>query len=160
MNGKYEELEGRSGGVFFIAAVKKAFEKRAVRLAASAAAVVISLFAMNIVSRYYGSAVWWAKCLLYLPFFVMLVAGVGGFVSNIGEFRVRRFAAAAIVCGITMWAVMAVYGVVSAAYLPIERALFWKGLGLELLRHIALVICSLAAVLLPAAILAHRKKHI
>lgn len=129
-------------------------------MAASAAAVVISLFAMNIVSRYYGSAVWWAKCLLYFPFFVMLVAGVGGFVSNVGEFRVRRFAVAAIVCGITMWAVMAVYGVVSAAYLPIERALFWKGLGSELLRHIALVICSLAVVLLPTAISAHRKKHL
>lgn len=90
----------------------------------------------------------------------MLIAGVGGFVSNVGEFRAGRFAAAAAVCGITMWVVMAVYGVVSAAYLPIERALFWKGLGLELLRHIALVICSLAAVLLPTAISAHRKKHL
>lgn len=159
MNGKYEELERYSGGVLFIAAVKNAFKKRTVRLAVSAAAVVVSLFAMNILSQYYGSSVWWAKCLLFLPFFVMLVAGVGGFVSNIGEFRVGRFAAAAVVCGITMWVVMAVYGVVSTAYLPIERALFWKGFGVELLRHIALVACSLTVVLLPAAILAHRKKH-
>lgn len=157
MNGKYEELEGRSGGVFFIAAVRKAFEKRAVRLAASAAAVVISLFAMNIVSRYYGGAIWWASCLINLPFFTILTAGAGGFVSNISEFRVKRFAAASTICAIIMWAIMAAYNVISAAFLPIERELFFKGLGLELLWHLPLLTAALAIVLLPLMISVHRK---
>lgn len=157
MNGKYEELEGRSEGVIFIAAVRKAFEKRAVRLAASAAAVVISLFAMNIVSRYYGGAIWWASCLINLPFITVFIAGIGGFVSNIGEFRVKRFAITSLVSGIAMWMIMAVYNVISTAFLPIERDLFFKGLGLELLRYMPLLTAALAIVLLPVALSAHRK---
>ncbi len=160
MKSKYGELKEYPSRDLFIFEGRKLFKKKSARLTVSAVAAVVSLFVMDIVSQYYGGAVWWVNCLINLPFFIMLIAGVGGFVSNIGEFRIRRFVAASTVCGIAMWAVMAVYGVVSTVYLPIERVLFWKGLGLELLRHMPLTIVSLAVVLLPLTISAQGKNNV
>ncbi len=157
MNDKYEELKEYSSGSLLIAAVRNLFEKKAACLTVSAVAVVVSLFVMNIVSQYYGTAVWWANCLFNLPFFTMFIAGVGGIVSNIGKFSVRRFTVASTVCAIVMWAVMSVRRVIGMAFLPIDWALYWKAIGLDLLEHLPLPVISLAIVLLPVMISARGK---
>lgn len=147
MVNKYDELKEYPSGSIFKAAVINLFEKKSVRLTASAVAAVVSLFAMDIVSQYYGNAFWWVNCLVNLPFFIMFTAGVGGFISNIGKFSVRTFTTASTVSAVVMWVIMAVYSVVSEAYLPIDWALCLYGIGLELLSHILLPVISLAVVL-------------
>lgn len=147
MISKYDELKKYPSGTLFKAAVSNLFEKKSVRLTASVISVVVSLFAMDIVSQYYGFAFWWVNCLLNLPFFIMFTAGVGGFISNIGKFSMRKFIAASIVSAAALWIVMSVYNVLAFAYLPIDWSLCSWGIVLELLRHILLPVVSLAVVL-------------
>lgn len=152
--------DGYSVGDLFIETVRKLFEKRSARLAVSIIAIILSLFSWTIVSQYYGGAIWWASCLINLPFFAVFIAGIGGFVSSIGEFRVKRFSITSVISGTAMWMIMAVYNVISTAFLPIERDLFFKGLGLELLRHMPLLTAALVIVLLPLMISSHGKNKV
>lgn len=157
MVNKYDELRKYPSGSLFKAAVINLFEKKSVRLTASAIAVVVSLFAMDIVSQYYGRAFWWANCLFNLPFFIMFTAGTGGFISNIGKFGMRKFIAASTASAAALWIIMAVYNVLAFAYLPIDWSLCSWGIGLELLRHILLPVVSLVVVF--SVMISFRRKN-
>lgn len=154
---KTNNSEALSSGNSFTA---KLFSNKAACLAIGAVAIAASVLAMGIVSRYYGTAVWWISCLFNLPFFVLFVSGAGMFISNIGRFSTKKFMAASAVSGAVMWVIMAVYGVYSLAFLPIEDlGMFWGAVGLELLKHILLPIVSLAIVFIPIMISKQRKKN-
>lgn len=157
MNNNCDELEKCSSRTLFTALVRRLFEKKAVRLAVSAVAVIISLFILNITSDYYCSPIWWANYLFNLPVSVMFTAGVGGFVSNIGRFSVWKFTVATTASGIVMWVLMSVYCVIAGADLPIDWALCLPWIGLRLLQHMPMHIISLAIVILPMVISAHVK---
>lgn len=159
MNRKMNSSEKIACGNSFTAVVKKVFSNKAACLTISAVAIAASVLAMNIVSQYYGTAVWWINCLLNLPFFVLFISGVGMFISNIGRFSTKKFIAASAVSGAVMWIIMAIYNVYSFAFLPIENAeMFWGAVGLELLKHILLPIVSLAIVFIPIMISKKRNK--
>ena len=156
---KTNNSEALSRGNSFTAAVKKVFSNKTACLTISAVAIAASVLAMNIVSQYYGTAVWWINCLLNLPFFVLFVSGAGMFISNIGRFSTKKFIVASAVSGAVMWVIMAIYNVYSLAFLPIENvAMFWGAVGLVLLKHILLPIVSLAIVFIPIMISKQRKK--
>lgn len=152
MTSKYNELKEYPSGTLFKAAVSNMFEKKSVRLTASMIAVVVSLSVMDIVSQYYSGAFWWM-----LPFFIMFTAGVGGFVSNIGKFNVRKFITASTVSAAALWIVMAVYNVFAFAILPIDWSMSLLGIVIELARHVLLPVVSLAVVF--AVMLSVRRKN-
>ncbi len=158
-NENIERLEGYTSRELMSAAVKKPFKKKSVRLAVSAAAVVVSFVVTYILSKDYGHMLWWADCLVNLPMFILFLAGVGGFAANIGEFSPKRFVIASTICAIAAWVAAAALRVVGLAYLPLEAGLFFKGFGLELLRRLPLIAVSLAVVILTVKICEYKKRN-
>ncbi len=155
MKSDYETLKEHSFGTLFAASMRKLFEKKAVCLTASAAAVLISLIIMDYFRVNHSSGIWYWEFWWYFMPYAVFTAGGAYFISNIGRFSKRKFCVSAIAVGVLLWTAASVHNVILMTAFE-ETLGLW--IGLCFLRRIPLLMTSVAVILLPVIIKSRRGK--
>lgn len=144
-------LEEYPSGLLFRSAVRNLVKKQAFRLLVSAISAKVSFWVI------YRFTAWLCNrsihgLLINLLFLIMFMAGVGGFVSNLGSFSVKRYVLGATVSGTALYIFLPFYNCLGAMDFRYGWSGFWRGGGIGFLDFLPVLVVSLFIVILPLII--------